>query len=142
MLQNRKTTVWMLLASLIVMSIFISSFATSATRIYARQQQAPHLLDLYVIRPFSSEVGAVQAEDTTNERFSVKCLHVPNQNSPTFVNAFGLNDNVIITIYPDGNCAGAGRIVHQNSTIRDLQACSRAIKHTNACRALQLDFQA
>jgi hypothetical protein len=124
------------------MSIFISYFATSATRTYARQQQAPHLLDLYVIRTFNSEVGAVQAEDTTNQGLTVKCLNVPNQNGPTFVNAFGLNDNVIITLHAGGNCEDAGRIVHQNAPLRDLQNCSRAIKHTNACRALQLDFQA
>jgi len=111
MLQKRKTTAWMLLASLIVMSIFISCFATSATRTYAQPQQqltdpsTPHFqIQVKVWRGTNSTVGCVVVWDYHDGHGQWNQYRLPVQNVFVDVGTYDSADTMTITNYPDAGC--------------------------------------
>lgn len=123
MLQKRKTTAWMLLASLIVMSIFISCFATSATRTYADG----NTVHININRPTNSTLGSVRihasgidgsvvtvvtvagSKNGTNVTDPNECIAVPlqDQDTPTDL-TFPLPVSLTLSKFSSADCGQSG----------------------------------
>ena len=107
MLQKRKNTAWMLLAaSLMVMSIFISCFATSEKQTYAKNLDvtpSPSPATLTLIRPTSSTTGAVYVINVT--RATLICVSLPKQDTTVNVpGQFTTKDHVYLVRFPGSQC--------------------------------------
>lgn len=150
MLQKKKITAWMLLkASLIVMSVFISCFATSATRTYAQPQaNLPNYpIDVKVFRAFSSTVGCVvitKVTDPVIKGGDWEQVPLPTQNILVAANhTYNSEDRITIKSYPDGQCQdGSGTGFFFDDKVRRLPHNCGHPANANPCRDYETPPQA
>lgn len=117
MLQKRRITVWMLLASLSITLIVVSCFTYLATRTYADGTST-----LTLIRPSSSMVGSVYIINVTQST-AVGCTLLPQQDVEVPVAGnFNTNDHIVFIRFPNASCdlsgyGGKFKSVHLNGSV-------------------------
>ena len=143
MLQKRKATVWMLLASLMVMSVFISCFATSATRTYAEQPHYP--IDVKVYRATNSTVGCIVITRVTTSETKAgiwKQVPLPVQNVLVYADTYDSQDRITIKSYPDGQCQDGSGTSFFDDLVRRLPYNCGHPTNANPCRDFETPAQA